>query len=328
MAPRKKKTPAFRALVFSDPHFTMSPPAGRILGYGEAVLKKIHNLTKAAKKEKVNAVLIPGDFFHLKGEVTQREVQEMIRALREFDAPVVGIWGNHDARATSSIAYRAFGTLMESGVVWNCDQEMGTTYFDPGSDVSVVGRGFKDDYDTNEGASYRFEGDRSGPVVLLTHGMLVMKKDLVPCVDFVEQTRVQDIGQNEATAVINGHVHTCQGAEEHSGTLYVCPGGITRVTRSEKDRAVRACIIEVAEGKATLDKWIDVKVESAKAVFMAGDDSVVTVEDVRKVAATLRPDGGNIIDEAVQAVELAAASLSFGPEVINEAKRRLHDADE
>jgi len=304
-----------KLLVTADWHFTMRPPEGRTESYGDLVLGKLGQVAGLARKTGVDAVLCAGDLFHRKGDVTQRETQLLAHAIRDFGVPLVAIPGNHDAPAPTMLTYRAYGTLVECGVVQ--DASWGKGWSMDGTSVRVVGTAYTVDVDGEDKVAYVAKKS-SAPRVHLVHGYLILDGTG----PMEEYTTPAQIGET-ADVVVCGHYHTHQGARTVDKTLFVCPGSIARVTRSEIDNPVRVGLLEITSKQAVVQEWFDLEIAPIASSFVAPGTKLMSSLDAKDAAEAMIARGGGAQAEIEDAIEQAVSALEFGPEVVGDCKSRV-----
>lgn len=308
-----------RFIIASDWHFTMRPPEGRTSEYGDLILDKLKQVGDIVAETDAVAVLAPGDLWHRKGDVTQREVQMLGRAIKRIGVPVVTIPGNHDA-TPGLVPYRAYGTLAMAGVVQDVSSA-GCWQPGRGKDrVVVTGTGYDINVDLDMREAYKSNIAGSFNIHLV-HGYLMLQGK-----GPMEEYTTPEQCTPTAEVVVCGHYHSHQGTREHDGTLFVCPGSLARPSRAEMDNPVRVGLLEVRAGKATLQEWFDLAVVGKKRAFIAANKALSTVQDAREVAEGMYAGGGSAAEEIDRAIEQACAEFEYGAEVEGDAKARVHRA--
>jgi DNA repair exonuclease SbcCD nuclease subunit len=313
-----------RFLAFSDPHFSTDPPVGRTETYAERLLHKLDVVREVGAERKVGTYLCSGDFLHRRHHATHRDVQVLVRALGRFDKPVYSVWGNHDATSDEQVGHRAYGCLVEAGVIECLDGGAAKL-----KGCVVTGWGYRAGIDAvnerEERAPELYVPPRrfKRPVVHLAHGMLMLDDAEHP----FECTRVEDVEGQTARVVVCGHYHTPQEPREVGGCWYVCPGGLGRYSRAERDRDICVAVIDVDGGDVAVDQFsIRDRVGVSDDDWLPEDRALVSMADVRGVAEGLTLGSGDLRADADEAVASAAAELGLGPEVVGEARRFLEEA--
>ena len=303
-----------RFLAFSDLHFSTEPPVGRSESYPERLLHKLEVVREVGEERKVEAYLFGGDATHRRQHTTHRDVQVLMAALQRFGKPIYSVWGNHDATSEEQMRYRAYGCLLEAGVL----EDVATIPREPGQ--AVLGDGYRDGVD-EPGSGYYAPPNPC--IVWLVHGMLMLESGDRP----FQCTDVGSIEAQQAQVVVCGHYHTPQEPREVGGCWYVCPGGLGRYSRVEKDRDICVAVIEVRGDKVKVDQFsIKDRIGVSDDDWLPEDRALVSMDEVRGVAEGLVLGAGDAGADAGAAVEAAAAELGMGPEVVHEARRFLEEA--
>jgi exonuclease SbcD len=215
-----------RILYFTDPHLHHTSPTSRKDDYSEAILNKISNLAAISKAYKVDLVLIGGDIFHAKAQ-TDHFISKAIVCFREFTCPVFSVLGNHDIYyCRSDTVHRTPGGIVFSSQVVKHLGSLtytnigGKTLYIKGMDFTLNPKvpSISSDYD------YSF---------LVSH-------QLMPGVleEFAADECFQeiDLTNSKFSYILNGHDHSTYPVVDKYGRIIVCPGSISRGTRSVSNR--------------------------------------------------------------------------------------------
>jgi DNA repair exonuclease SbcCD nuclease subunit len=304
-------------LFWTDLHYSRTPPRSRAPGYGEQVLEKLERVKEVVADESPDLAVFGGDLFHGKDRTTQRETQDVIRALADFPCAVASIWGNHDAGGASQLPFRAYGTV---------DAAL-TQFFDverTNASLGVTGAGYRAGYDTEPGRpAYVPTVNVGGEIAVhVAHGMLILGSSDLPNVGD-ELTRPEDVEGQTADVVLCGHCHWPQEAREYSGCLYVCPGGLSRVSRAEAGRKVYVAMLTLERrkrGEPRRDvRYVEIPHVEAGDAFLA-EDSELSLDAARRAVEDL--GSGELFDartEAERAIRRVAGELSLGEDAVSAA---------
>jgi DNA repair exonuclease SbcCD nuclease subunit len=307
-------------LYCCDLHYSRAAPEGRTDDYAERLRGKMNMVNTTAMRYNVDAIVIGGDLFDRKGDVTMRELADVAAKLREWGehCPILSVWGNHDAAGPDGVLHRPYGVLKEAGLIHDVDHETEPLGVEVGG-VIFTGCGHRADYECPE--SYVPNIKSGKPVVILTHGMLLLKSRRVP----FEHTKLDSVVGQTARVVLCAHVHDRQGLVQHGGCLYVSPGGLSRVSRPEEARDVSVAIVTVDDSSATAEM---VELDLVPGGFKPDDSrESFSAVDAREAADALTLDGGRgLIGDVEEAVKSAAAKLKHGPEVVSEAMSHVRAA--
>ena len=203
-------------LFIGDPHLAATPPGFRMDNYRRTILEKLAFCLELAAQQQYLPIIL-GDLFHLPRNNPNHllvDVMEMFHQVKPW--VLVGNHDKHEARLTRDVS---LAVLQAAGVI-KLLAEAG-----PVGEVSVGGQkvliGASPDWTPLPTGVDRQEVDF---VVWVTHhdlkfpdyeaGKVALRE--IPGVDLV----------------VNGHIHTPKPPQPCGGTLWVNPGGISRVSRS------------------------------------------------------------------------------------------------
>jgi DNA repair exonuclease SbcCD nuclease subunit len=289
-----------RFLYFTDLHYSTTPPAGRIDDYGEAIRCKLEEIVALAQKGKAT-LLFGGDMFHKKpGGVMMGEVADLVRILKPA-APIYGILGNHDisGHQVKTAERSAIGILIEAGILVLVDEPQMV------DGVMIAGCSYHPDYETPKSYGKGFEPFEGGPVIWLSHGILVDDDTKYP----YQVTRDIDVGNLDGALLLNGHVHTPWMLGKGQERI-LNPGSIGRVARPEMHQPM-VVGISVAKDGAISHKAVAVKsAREAFEVFGDKEDASKLDDDgIEAFARALQAESGDLGQtELLAAVERACGS--------------------
>ena len=218
---------AYAGILFvGDPHIAASPPGFRLDDYAETVLHKLaFSLETAAQRAYLPIIL--GDLFHVPRDNPNSLLVALIDLFR-LHKPWVLV-GNHDkyeARLTRDVS---LAVLDAAGVVRLLDRE------GPVASVTVAGRkiliGTSPDWTPLPGTVNPNGHDY---VIWLTHHDLAF-----PGYESA-RTNLREIPGVDL--VVNGHIHTPKPPQRYGRTLWLNPGSLTRISRSQVTRNLKPVI--------------------------------------------------------------------------------------
>jgi hypothetical protein len=241
-----------RLLTICDPHLSAHNPAAWKAPYAETMLLALAGVQEqlAQMEARIDAVLVAGDFFHLKAPSRNPLgfVTRVARQFKAFGCPVYGIAGNHDLRggsiASGGLEGQPLEALAEMGAVLLVDErERWIQDPDAGGGCGCWIQGASFDHGTVDSFAALKRTGRT-PVIRLGHfgfspkgsGELFGEKVYGP----------EDLGDTFDVAVI-GHHHYDQGIHEINGRWYVAHGsmGWTSCHKADRDRVPQVGVIEV-----------------------------------------------------------------------------------
>ena len=123
-----KPKQAITGIVFGDVHWTDTPPMSRSANYLADLSSILEQIGAIARTMKVDFVACTGDWFHSKGNTSNRAVCRLIECLQtNFDRPILTIPGNHDMIGDNVDSIKdgqPFHLLELAGVVRRVDVDM------------------------------------------------------------------------------------------------------------------------------------------------------------------------------------------------------------
>ena len=335
-----------KLLYFTDLHARGTNPRARTDDYTAAMFRKLAEVRSLAEIHQVKAVLFGGDLFHAP-DAADSVKGELIRFLRTFPVPIVGVWGNtHDIWGDNplTLGRTARGVVEAAGAMQLLKPGEPYLIEADGLKVQITGQGYHEEMDRRD---WRLdycvypEGDPSAPeghqhwrspevtwAIHIAHGMLRTE----PLMVGVPVTLVEDVlRETKADITLSGHDHNGYGVIEAHHRRACNPGALMRLTadRKEIDRPIQAALITLADtckvellpitcatvGAEVLDRT---HIERAEA---RGNSMDRFMESVKS--------GGDF--EAIDVagvVERIAANKGVAAEVKAEAISRVHAAQE
>jgi DNA repair exonuclease SbcCD nuclease subunit len=131
-----------KLLITGDLHLDEKKPKNRIDNWMSAQSIKLVGVFDLAKKEKVSAILQPGDFFNT-FKVSHWFIRHWIKFFKEYNIPILTVPGQHDMRYhASDIENTPMGVLEAAGVIKVLDDK-GSVLKD--QTVGFYGAGWKQD---------------------------------------------------------------------------------------------------------------------------------------------------------------------------------------
>lgn len=210
-------------LFIGDPHIAASPPGFRLDEYCETVLQKLSFCLRVAAERSCLPIIL-GDLFHVPRDNPNSLLVALMELFRE-QVPwvLVGNHDKHEARLTRDVS---LAVLDAAGVIRLIESE------GPVASLNIGGKrvllGASPDWTPLPSKVDALDHDF---VVWLTHhdlrfpGYEPGRTDLreIPGVDLV----------------VNGHIHTPKPPERRGKTLWLNPGSIVRINRSQFSRNIR-----------------------------------------------------------------------------------------
>ena len=213
-------------LFIGDPHLAASPPGFRLDDYADTVLRKLAFSLEVSASHRYLPIIL-GDLFHVPRDNPNSLLVALIEMFRHH-VPWVLV-GNHDkyeARLTRDVS---LAVLDAAGVIRLLDRE------GPVASVTVSGRkvliGASPDWTPIPDA---VNPDGYDYVIWLTHHDLAF-----PGYESA-RTNLREIPGVDL--VVNGHIHTPKPPQRFGRTLWLNPGSLTRISRSQYTRDLKPVI--------------------------------------------------------------------------------------
>lgn len=209
-----------RIVVFNDPHYTRHEPQCRTADYSNAILDKFHEAARIASKIGAGAIGCTGDWFHRKGKVTFRELNDILSVLSSWQTKgiqPIGILGNHDiaGHRLDAMDTRAVGSMAHAKVLQLLD------YYPWIDDtLSVTGTSYFHGCDSSDEARIKMYGAKrpqeGGVHVHFAHGTLLFSgtffEDFTIAKDLIDLLWENDCLPDVITC---GHLHSNKGIIEY-----------------------------------------------------------------------------------------------------------------
>jgi len=226
-------------LLIGDPHIAASPPGFRLDDYARTVLDKLAFSLETAARQRCLPIIL-GDLFHVPRDNPNSLLVALIEMFRRH-IPWVLV-GNHDkyeARLTRDVS---LAVLDAAGVIRLIDRE------GPVASVIVAGKkvliGASPDWTPIPAA---IDPDDHDYVLWLTHHDLAF-----PGYE-AARTNLREIPGVDL--VVNGHIHTPKPPQRFGQTLWLNPGSLTRISRSQYTRSVKPVITMWVPGAPDLEAF-------------------------------------------------------------------------
>lgn len=338
----------FGLLYFTDLHARGTNPRARTDDYTAAMFRKLAEIKALAEAHQVKAVLFGGDLFHAP-DAADSVKGELIRFLRTFPVPIIGVWGNtHDIWGDNpaTLGRTALGVVEASEAIHLLKPGEPYLIEEDGLKIQITGQGYHEHMDRrdwrldycvyHQGSPLAPEGHqhwRSPDVtwaIHIVHGMLRTE----PLMDGVPVTIVQDVlDTTQANITLSGHDHLGFGVKGELTKLACNPGALMRLTadRKEIDRPVQVALITLSDtckiellpitcaapGPEILDRTHIERAEArgnAMDQFMAsvktgGDFEAIDVAGVVERIAANKNVAAEVKAEAIQRVRMAQEEI-------------------
>jgi predicted phosphodiesterase len=311
-------TEKYRGILFiGDPHLSSRVPGFRKDDYPRAVLGKLRFLLDQALERRLLPAIL-GDLFDLPRDNANWLLGEVLELLSGRE--VIGIHGNHDCRENSlgeddslSVVLKARGFQgVEGGQPWSGRM---------GRRPVVIGG-------TSWGKSLprSFERGESGTLVFwMAHHDLK-----VPGYD---EGRFSPREIPGVDVVVNGHIHRRLDDVRTGGTLWITPGNIARIARSDASRTHLPSALEIIVGASGWERSaVPVPHRPFEEVFHAEVEAPETslsesafVRGLAELEARRTESGAGLLAFLEQ--NLPELTEDVGKEILNLAKEVTRDAE-
>lgn len=292
-------------LYFGDAHYRATSPKKRLDDYVETLFEKTKEIRQLGEKYQVDAYLQPGDFFDtaqppldyvskvlnawfdvdfstLLNFLKQAMQGEKINASNLKYKPMIGIAGNHELFGNNiqTLPRTMIGFLHEMGFMQFATKENPVLFTTKdGVKVAITGSHYHLDVDTPDRLDDYIVEEKLGDVhIHLVHGMLSDKS----MGKLIRHTTIDQIKHTKADLTISGHDHIGFPLTEVDGKYFVNPGGLTRLSASQKEmnRTVKVLLIDISKEGLKLK---EIPLRSAKKGNMVLDRSVIEERATRQM---------------------------------------------
>jgi DNA repair exonuclease SbcCD nuclease subunit len=293
-----------RLAQINDCHLSDKAPLNRTESYLDDTVQELLNAMHIAAAEKCEAILLPGDLFHIPAasRVSHSLVATWLTILDQCPIPEVFITpGNHDLSAgrLDSLPTQPLGILkyhpkvkiLHSGLV-------ALTH-----DISIAG------------IEWNYTMDRDFFIqriplqldVLITHAPIAPKPN--PFYDTIQQEDLSGI----AKFVAYGHIHKQAHPVKINGqTTFSNPGALSRGTIGEDDLGRKPSVAIIDTDRDTVD-YITIPHKPVEEIF-------------RLLASTIRETNDTIVDEFVRTLAEAEVDAVSIEDILGHVKAKL-DSD-
>lgn len=291
-------------LYFGDRHATFKQPGNRLDNFFETCKNKDLEIMEIARREKVSALLQPGDFFEekdIKGE--NKFIQEMIERYSMFNPktfieeyistgkadisalqnfiPMVCIAGNHDliGENIDSLSSTTLGLLASMGQL-NLVSKDKPMFFvtEDGLKVAITGTNYHINMDEPEYIDDYIVTEKLGDVhIHIVHGML-SDKDMGK---LIKHTLIDNIKNTKADITLCGHNHIGFGILNIDDKYFVNIGSLTRYTGDIKEikRTPSVALIDISKKGINIE---EIPLKSAENGASVIDRSAIEANKKRK----------------------------------------------
>jgi predicted phosphodiesterase len=213
-------------LFIGDPHVASRPPGFRKDDYPEVILQKLQWSLDYARDNRLRPVLL-GDLFDFPRDNANWLI---VRLLNMFDPATLAISGNHDCKENTLAENDTLSVLVAAGALRLLDQHnpwVGTI----NNRAVIIGGTCWGDYlpKSFNSASHLPDSGLSPLVFWVTHHDLRFP-------GYEESARLDCREIPGIDVVVNGHIHRDLGRVQSGKTLWINPGNIARIARSDASR--------------------------------------------------------------------------------------------
>lgn len=258
-----------KIITIIDPHFADKAPGSRVDDYFKTSLNKLGQISKIAKKRKVDLVLMTGDLFSEKRKERNSHfmTSSLIEMFKSFPCPVATILGNHD------LVYNRFeywpsqpvSNLIKSGSVYLLDQDEFTFSFTKtDKTVRVCGTSYNEDLNIE----YLKEPKKDeNLLVRVTHSAIEPKAGT-----YVYGERIwsyKELVDFPPDVFILGHIHNDHGITEIEGKHFFQHGSLMRSSSHDYNlqRDIKVGYLEISPEMSVSTEQIPLEIIPASEVF-------------------------------------------------------------
>jgi exonuclease SbcD len=243
-----------KLLYLTDPHFSAYNPIARTDNYMETCFLKLEEVKEISKKEKCEALLVSGDWYHLKSWTKNPYLltNRLIDYFKSLKFPIFGIYGDHDLtdRNATNLDRQPLSTLAKGAGIILLNKGQVIT---PGDGVYITGAPKTDEYesDITNYVPEKIEGSKLH--IHMVHGDLYPSKPV-----YEPWTSYESLKDSPADITLRGHIHRNDGIVQVGKTKIVGIGSLTRGTFNTDSVNRRPSVAVIETDKKTI-KVIELK---------------------------------------------------------------------
>jgi len=258
-----------KILTIIDPHFADKAPGSRVDDYFKTSLNKLDQISKIAKKRKVDLVLMTGDLFSEKRKEKNSHymTSTLTETFKNYPCPVATILGNHD------LIYNRFeywpsqpvSNLIKSGAVHLLDyEEFEFNFKSSDKTVRVCGTSYNEDHNIDYLQEPKKEEDF---MVRVTHSAIEPKAGT-----YVYGERIwayKELVDFPPDVFILGHIHNDHGITKLKGKHFFQHGSLMRSSSHDYnlERDIKVGYLEITPDLEVITEEIKLDIISSKDVF-------------------------------------------------------------
>lgn len=251
-------------LLLNDIHLADRSPASRTDDWTETLFGKLDQVSRLAHAQKVDGVLIAGDFFHRR-QVSFSLLHRLMRWCKSFPFRVYGIPGNHDLQHDryESLDQQALGILFSSGAVINVSESSESLWVGSKISVEIAGVPWPRSQCLSEYPRPKRDG---APGILMTHCFLAPESGEIFGDPVLGHRELSELGWSVIHA---GHCHYDHGVTRVGDTHFVDVGSIGRGALAEDQvtRQPKVVLVEFSAENKTLVTQVALNVAPPETVF-------------------------------------------------------------
>lgn len=221
-----------RFLFFTDVHGRGTSPQNRRDNFPETLAAKLAEVSRLAREEQVDYILVGGDLFDTPGPALPVGVA-VLAPLQDIGRPIFAIGGNHDmfGHNPETLPRSMLGLAAGLGLIQLLSPGQKIYLEEDGLRVQLTGQPFHYNIDRRPPAQdYCVTKEEADFAIHLVHGMLLDRP--VPGPAF---TLVEDILATAADVTLVGHNHIGFPPVEHKGKFFICPGALVRLSNHPEE---------------------------------------------------------------------------------------------
>lgn len=325
-----------RFIVLNDLHIADNPPLGRVEGYCDQIMDKLHGIAEFCRQAEVQTVFLSGDIFHVKrpDRTSHRLVQRLIDMFGgEFRAAgtrVCAIAGNHDLseQGLFSLEKQPLGVLAKAGAIELLDDEYGLRLTGSASNqvkMHVFARPYSSmetDPEYYRLSDFELEAtEHNDYTMMLAHGSLLPVGDSRHPNQPVLNIDKIDFG-GPVDMLFSGHLHECLGLHDMpQGGVFANLGSLTRVARSADmlDPDFERCFLMV-----TIPDVGDVKFDPIPIPNMLPPEEVFIEKELVEGDSELQEFAEHLADSlVVEEMPIDEVLAQLGEDVPENVKARV-----
>lgn len=253
-------------LCVGDPHAASRAPGFRQDDYGRAIVEKLAWCVALAKSERLLLVLL-GDLFHWPRDNANWLLSDLLKTLQPV-APVLAVAGNHDCAEDTLSDDDSLSVLVSAGMIKLLERAPWTGFVNE-QPVYIGGSAWSERLPSGLLPRAQVHEKPAAFVLWITHHDIGFAGR--------DGARLTPCALPGIDMVINGHIHTPLPDARRGNTLWLNPGNIARLKRSQRDAIPCALRLTLGPDAAPYTARLPIPCAPFTKIFAALPDDIAAL---------------------------------------------------